>query len=257
MNKRIIIVLTIFILSCPWLTAILTAQDNMPSREDRIYDLSLIWKEMQYNFVYSEIFQQINIDSLYREYLPKVEEVTSPYEYFHVLSAFMAHFNEGHTRIISTNRPDSKPPLDVVCFGEKIVVSNIAKNIADKIPIASEILKVNDVPVVEFLQDSIYPYISSINSHWKFNKSVDEMFYGKPNSLVKITAKTPEGKTNEVEMVRGVKEEMVDTTTILPLSIKIIENDIGYIHLTSCLTNDINPYCSLCTSNQEKLAKNQ
>ena len=245
MNKRKIIILAIFMLSCPCLTTIITAQDNMPSREKRIYDLSLIWKEMQYNFVYSEIFQQTNIDSLYLDYLPKVEQATSLYEYFRVLSSFMAHFNEGHTRIYSTERPDTKPPLDVIGFGEKIIVSNIAKSVAEKIPIGSEILKVDDIPTVEFLKDSIYPYIAATNPHWKFNKSIDEMFYGKPNTLVKITVKTSKGEVNEIEMTRGAKEELVDTTTTLPINIKIIEGDIGYIHLASCLTNNISTINSI------------
>jgi C-terminal processing protease CtpA/Prc len=213
------------------------AQGSMPSREQRVFDLSLIWKEMQYNFVFSETLQKVNIDSLYLAYLPKVEQVTNLYEYFRVLNLFTAHFNDAHTRIYAIERPDVLPPLEVINFGERVIVSNVAKNLSDKIPIGSEIIKVNNISTVEFVKDSIFPYIGAATSHWKFSKSVNEMFYGIPQSTVNVTVKTPEGKENEVEMVRGKKEEMVDITPFAPMSIKIMNDNIGYIHFASCQPN--------------------
>jgi len=234
MKKKTSILLIIL---CSLLTSRLTAQNDLPSREKRIYELSLIWKEMNYNFVFPEMFQKINLDSLYLEYLPKVEQVSNSYEYFRVLSEFMAHFNEGHTRIFTDKRPDDTPPLDVINFGEKIIISNIARGMSDKIPIGSEILKINDISAVEFIKDSVYPYISAGNPHWKFDKSVSEMFYGAPQSAVKITVKTPQGLENEIKMVYGDKEEMVDTTSFSPIKIKILNDSVGYIHLASCQSN--------------------
>ena len=231
----------------------LSAQDNLPSRERRVYDLSLIWQEMKYNFVYAEKFQQVNIDSLYFAYLPKVEQATSRYEYFRVLNAFMAHFNEGHTFIYAENRPDALPPIEVINFDEKIIVSNIAKSMADKIPIGSEIIKVNHIPVIDFIKDSIFPYIAASNAHWKFDKSVSAMLYGVPQSTVNITIKTPEGKENEIEIVRGTKEEMVNTATFSPINIKIINENIGYIHLSSCLLQYVSEIDSVFLSWASKL----
>jgi C-terminal processing protease CtpA/Prc len=231
--KRQILISILVIL--PLLSGVVMAQGNMSSREQRIYDLSLIWQEMKYNFVNAETFQQVDIDSLYLAYLPKVEQAASRYEYFRVLSSFMAHFNEGHTSIYTANRPDALPPTEIIHIDGKIIVSNIAKSIADKVPVGSEIIKVNYIPVIDFLQDSIFPYIAASNLHWKFDKAVNEMLYGVPGSTVMITVITPERKENEVELTRGTKEEMVNTTTSSPINIKIINDDIGYIHLASCL----------------------
>ena len=213
------------------------AQDNMPNREQRIYDLSVIWKEIQYNFVFAETLQKVNIDSLYLAYLPKVEQVNNLYEYYRVLNLFTAHFNDSHTRIYAIDRPDVPPPLEVINFGEIVIVSNIAKSMSDKIPVGSEIMKVNNIPTVEFVKDSIFPYIGATTSHWKFSKSVNEMFYGFSQTTVKVTVKTPEGKENEVEIIRGMKEDMVDTTSFTPISIKIMDDNIGYIHFASCQPN--------------------
>jgi len=217
----------------------LVAQENMPSREERLYALSLIWKEMLYNFAYPEELHEVDIDSLYKAYIPKVEQVKDFYEYYRILSAFMTHFDDAHTRIIAPNRPDDMPPLTTINFGEKIFVKNVAKSLVNKIPLKSEIVKIDNIPVVKYIMDSVFPYITASTPHWKFDKSVSEMLYGTPYSTVKITIKTPKGKEIEVGIVRnynseGAKEPMADSNYIPPINIKMI-NDIAYIQLTSCM----------------------
>lgn len=92
----------------------------------------------------------------------------------------MANFNEAHTRIYTSKRPDDMPPIKAINFGEKIIVSDISQNIVDQIPVNSEILKINDIPVLAYIKDSVSPFISAATPHWKFDKSVIELFYGKP-----------------------------------------------------------------------------
>lgn len=237
MSKNIFICMLV---TCLMLTNMLMAQDEILNREQRIYSLSEIWKELHYNFAFPQTLQQVNIDSLYMAYLPKVEQAKSNYEYYRVLSSFMANFNEAHTRIYASKRPDDIPPLKAINFGEKIIVSNIAQDMVDKIPVGSEILKIDNIPVVEYIKDSVYLFISAATPHWKFDKAVIEMFYGKPQSAVKITVKTPKGKEKEVEMIRNyysndAKEVMVDNNSLSPINIKIIDGNIGYIQLTSFL----------------------
>ena len=113
MGKKILISALV---ACSLLAGTLSAQDGLPSREERIYSLSLIWREMAYNFVFPEKLQRIHLDSLYRAYLPKVEQAQSSYEYFRVLCAFMAHFNDAHTYVMASNRPDAEPPLKTINF---------------------------------------------------------------------------------------------------------------------------------------------
>ncbi|MDR1091014.1 MAG: peptidase S41 [Prevotella sp.] len=231
-------VLVIIFAICILLSNALTAQDKMPGREQRIYTLSEIWKELHYNFAFPENLKKANIDSLYVAYLPKVEQVKDNYEYFRVLSSFIAHFNEAHTRIYADERPDDAPPIKAMNYGERIVVSDIAQNMADKIPIGSEILKIDRIPVVEYIRDSVSPYISAATPHWKFDKSVLELFNGKPQSVVEITVRTPKGEVKDMRMVRnfaagGGREVMADKTVFSPVNIRIIDKNIGYIQLNS------------------------
>ena len=232
-GKLIIIMLVIY----SSLTSVLYAQEKFPNKEERIYTLSLIWRELHYNFAFPETLKRVNADSLYMAYLPKVEQAENMYDYYRTLSSFMACFDDGHTRIIASQRPDDTPPVTITNFGKKIVISNIAKSLADKIPVGSEIMEVNHIPAVKYVKDSVYQYMGASTAHWKFDKSVVEMLAGKPQSVVDLIIKTPEGKEKEVNMVRnyytnGAKEIMINPSTP-PVSIRIIDGKYGYIQLTS------------------------
>lgn len=231
-------ILVIAFAICILLSNTLIAQDRLPDREQRIYALSEIWKEMHYNFAFPEKLKKANIDSLYLAYLPKVEQVKDYYEYFRVLSSFMAFFNEAHTRIYVGQGLVDAPPIKTMNYAEHVVVSDIAQSMAGNVPIGSEILKVDGMPVVEYIRDLVSPYISAATPHWKFDKSVLELFNGRPNSEVKLTIKTPKGQVKDVEMTRnfitnGSKEIMADKTVFSPINIKIIDKKIGYIQLNS------------------------
>ena len=75
-------------------------KDIIPNKEERIYSLSKIWKELEYNFAFPEKLKTANLDSLYLAYLPLVENAPDNYAYYRILCSFMAHFDEAHTRII-------------------------------------------------------------------------------------------------------------------------------------------------------------
>lgn len=220
------------------------AQENYPDREERIYTLSTLWKELEYNFAFPEARKKSNPDSLYKAYLPKVENADNHYDYFRILSSFTARCNEAHTRIIAAKRPDDMPPLITTSIGRRVLVKNIARKTVAQIPVKSEILKVDDIPVTEYLRDSVYPYMGASTEHWKFDKSVIEMLYGRPGSEVKLTVKTPKGKIREVTMCRdyyagGAAEAMAEQVSDDPVEIKILKGNIGYIHLLTCAGNKV------------------
>lgn len=141
--KKILLLLAV----CALAYSSTRAQGRYPNREERIYTLSTLWKELQYNFAFPENWTNTNLDSLYMAYLPKVEQAKDHYDYFRVLSSFMAHCNEAHTRIIAGKRPDDRPALITTSIGDRVLVKNVAAKFSARIPLNSEILKVNDVPV--------------------------------------------------------------------------------------------------------------
>jgi C-terminal processing protease CtpA/Prc len=196
-------------------------------------------------------------------YLPKVFDAKTRFDYFRVLNSFMAHFNDPHTRIYTNRRPDDCPPLRVINIGEHIIVDAISKPFAEKVPVGSEVLKIDNQPVRKFLEDSIYPYIAATTSHWKFEKAVTEMLYGRPQTTMLITVKTPDGKIQEQEMVRDynskdVKDELITLTPdVPPFHIQLLENNIGYIQLSSCLWQYKNLVDSVFNASLHKLRSSE
>lgn len=221
------------------------SQNNLPNKKERIYSLSLIWKELEYNFAFPYNFQKNKLDSLYLDYLPKIEQARDEYEYFRILSSFMANMNEAHTRIIPPHKkPYDMPPLITSNIGKHIYVKNIDRRILESIPLNSEITAINNVPVVDFLEDSVFQYIGASTSHWKFDKAVTEMLYGRPNSKVCLSIKTAKGERKNIELTRNYLQNkemviMADTTDIVPMTIKYLKDNIAYIHLSTCVGNKV------------------
>ncbi len=128
------------------------------------------------------------------------------------------------------------------------------------IPIKSEITAVNGIPVMDFLKDSVYQYIGASTAHWKFDKAVTEMLYGKINSKVHLSIKTPKGKRKDIELTRNYlqnKKEfiMADTAYSVPITIKYLKNNIVYIHLSTCAGNKVGEIQQIFYRNLPKLLK--
>src|ERR1700743_2817373 len=70
------------------------------SRADKIYALSLIWKEADYNFAFFNMQPHLNWDSLYLAYIPKILATKNVYEYVKVLRSFIGTLKDGHTGIM-------------------------------------------------------------------------------------------------------------------------------------------------------------
>lgn len=69
---------------------------NNISDSQKIFELSKIWKEAAYNFVYWDKLN-INWDEEYKNELVKILETKDLYEYYRELSRFITLLNDGHT----------------------------------------------------------------------------------------------------------------------------------------------------------------
>ncbi|UYQ94933.1 hypothetical protein MKQ68_07480 [Chitinophaga horti] len=73
-------------------------QPNLPE-DQKIAGLSKLWSEVKYNFVNFDIVPEINIDSLYFAYLPRVRQSASTREYYRLLEEMAASLRDGHTNV--------------------------------------------------------------------------------------------------------------------------------------------------------------
>lgn len=127
--------------------------------KEKIYGLSKIWREAEYNFPFWDTIKDIDWDKEYLDSLDVVIESDDIIDYYLELMKFISKLGDGHTSV--------QFPMDVYkkmeYFPIKIVYINgkhVIKGIGDKynIPLLSQITMINNIPIDEYLQERIFPY---------------------------------------------------------------------------------------------------
>jgi len=163
--------------------------------EEKIYGLSLLWKEAEYNFAFWDNLKDLDWSKAYIEALKKVMETNDDREYYLELSKFISLLRDGHTGI---KFPDGMLemygtlPIEVLYFDKKHIIINTIKEFEDKI--FSEIISINEVPVQQYIEEKIFPYIW----HEKFDSAYWQVFYLIPiiEAGNEITVETDKGIFN-------------------------------------------------------------
>ena len=95
--KKTLLITTIL---CLFYSTIFAQKDGLDiyriSQEQKIFEFSQIYKELYYNFANMDDCPEINIDSLYMEYIPKVVKSENDWDYFENIYQFLEKFNNGH-----------------------------------------------------------------------------------------------------------------------------------------------------------------
>ena len=177
---------------------------NRISKEQKLYELSVIWKELSYNFANKDNCPNVNMDSLYRTYMTIVQNTKNDWEYCKALQCFLCHFNNGHVACfdIPAYFDDylGRLLLKTAYKDNKVIVENIGTHNAKKVTIGDEIITVNDMPVMDYLQKEMIPYIAASNENIKIHKAMFGQFGITNRDLkdkkIKIGIKTPNGIKN-------------------------------------------------------------
>ena len=121
------------------------------STAERLYGLSLIWQEANYNFAFFDRVPDLDWDAKYREYIPQVIAAKDLWAYYKLLSKFTALLKDGHTVVLS---PKSlylsldRPKLTLMNIGNAPVVTNVARSIGSSVPIGSELLAIDGIGAI-------------------------------------------------------------------------------------------------------------
>jgi carboxyl-terminal processing protease len=206
--------------------------------EQKLTGLSKCWSEAKYNFANFDLVPQLNWDSLYTAYIPKVMAATSLVDYYRVLQNFYQHLRDGHT---SVNLPFSYMkrrngilPLEIRWIENKaIVVQNLsAKKEEQAIKPGTEVVAWNGQPLPDYIQKAISPYL-----HFSTPQDSTERIYryeltpGEAGSAVTLTFKTAEGKTFTQVFTYKPVHRYWDR---LPLfNFQVLKGNIAYLQINS------------------------
>lgn len=215
------------------------------SPEDRLYILSTVWRNVRDNFAFPQHFEQANPDSLFKTFLPRIMNAKSEQDFSLLMTEFLAQFGDAHTRFFAES-PSATVPIQFIGLDNQVFVKNIGKQFIKKIPIGSQLVKIDDVSVADFLEANIYPYVSAANNEWKFRKSLDMFLNGDLGSDVKLEFITPKHKTETLTLKRVEPQalESYEWGKTLDKRVAYIENlpdNIAYMRMaTFTKPDDVN-----------------
>jgi C-terminal processing protease CtpA/Prc len=218
------------------------------SEEDKVYGLSLIWKEADYNYPHFNQLPDLDWDAEYKRYIGKVRSAKDIYEYYRILQEFTALLQDCHTRVVfplSFQPRLNNPLVKLKRIDGKIIVTNIGAKYKELLPIGSRIIEVDGLPVTEHLQERVLPYISASNSAVLYNKAMSLFFYGIEDSKVTTKFHYPQEKSEPLEVndrvgeITLVRNRFQDKWSITPdsrfelLDYRRLDDEIMYVALFS------------------------
>ena len=222
--------------------------ESVLSDPEKIYGLSLFWQEVNYNFANFDLVPDLDWDQAYREAIPRVLATKNTLEYYRELQRFCALLKDGHTNIYL---PDSTvengfdyPSLLLREIDHRAFIENFDSSDAESFSVGSEIIAVDGVPLHDYLNENVLPYISSSTeqSLWNmgiyFNGYGFGLLAGSPGSTLELTVITPGGERRTVKVIRNYKSLTVRRPFLPAQSFRLLEYEmigdrIAYLALNS------------------------
>jgi carboxyl-terminal processing protease len=167
------------------------------STEDRLYGLSLIWKEASYNFARFGEVPDLNWDDTYRQFVPRVMSARSNVQYYDLLIRFCAQLHDGHTRIFPPEEYRNyydKPNVLVLNIQRQAIIAAVGRSLKGSIPVGSRIIEVEGTATDEYLRTERFPYVSASTDDLLWEVGTLDLLKGHKGTKVAIKCLTPAGK---------------------------------------------------------------
>ncbi len=174
--------------------------------ELKIYELSKLWKEAEYNFAFWDKVD-IDWDEEYKKALPRVLAAKDAYEYYRELRMFAALLGDGHTDV---SFPEyvwqdaqyfSAFPVYLFRFGKEIAVICVSEEFKERIPLYSTVKKIDGTDAAEYVRGNCYPYIWHANEPACGMTAMNELMYGRAGSSALFTFEK-DGREFDVTLIR-------------------------------------------------------
>jgi len=162
---------------------------------DNIVSLSQIWDSAKeyYPFWTSE---KIKLwDDVYNNAVNKALELNSYYDYYVEMEKMVATLDDGYVTIFPNNKIKGEIgllPYDFDYYDGHFYIT--AKTENSKLPLYSEVIKVNNIDTIDFLKKEIVQLVPVKTNNAYLYESIKRLMYSKLGSEINITVKTLDGK---------------------------------------------------------------
>ena len=176
------------------------------SDELKIYELSKLWKEAEYNFAFWDKLD-LDWDAEYKKALPRVLAANDVYAYYRELMRFAALLGDGHTDVFFPDdvRRDatyfSAFPIKLSKFGSDIVLTRVSEAHREEVPLYSVLKKINTADTAAYIKENCYPYIWHTNEDACGARAIQQLLFGRKGSRAVFTFESG-GKAYRVPLTR-------------------------------------------------------
>jgi C-terminal processing protease CtpA/Prc len=214
------------------------------SASDKVYGLSKFWQEVNYNFVYIGRVDRSKWDSAYRSMIGQVQATPDDYCYYRLLQKFCAILHDGHTNVWASQGVNDL--ILTKMFGEywfgtenidgKAIITHTLKSKIKELPIGSEVIEVNGLPVEQYLRDSVRPYISSSTHYVLEDQAIVNLLKGPMGASYKIKVRRPDGSILPLSLTHAKTADTAFYPSLVNsplLEMKWVDKQIAYLALNS------------------------
>ena len=219
---------------------------NSMSVQEKLYRLGLLWSETKYNFVNIDKLS-FNLDSLYTAYIPLIMNTKNDYECYRILQKFMANLKDGHSEVFTENWHSvfiDYIPASIQSFDNKLFITTIRKGInIDSSFVGAEIIEISGIKTIDYLKDSIFPYISASTPQHLVMQAVYKLQSGIKNTTLRLKVRKQDGKIAQVALTRNGemtrtandvsygKKQSKDDADHRPVRLKWLTDSIAYLEI--------------------------
>ncbi|MBB2147976.1 S41 family peptidase [Pedobacter gandavensis] len=210
------------------------------STDEKVAGLSKFWSEAKYNFVNFDLVPELNFDSLYFAYLPKVKETKSTAAYFKVMTEFCAYLNDGHTNV---NVPEElydefygRPLIRTRLVEERVLIVGVFDPNAEKdgIKAGQEVIAVNGLPVKEYAARFVTPYQSASTPQDREVRAYEYgLLSGSVNEPIELQLRDEKGQIKKHTIVRLKPAARSAKMNTPPFEYKMLTGNIAFVSLNS------------------------
>lgn len=242
--KKLVGVLSFCCLAFSSVAQTLPSYSNELTSEDKLFTLSKFWSEVKYNFVYFNQIGEEKWDSIYHSYMVKVQQTRNDQEFYDELRRMCALLKDGHTNVYWDKFQGITTFFDafqweISNIDGKAIVTRINEMSKNKIPVGTEIIKVNGMPAHEYIEKYSFPLVSSSTDYVRWDRAISRMLQGAMGASYDIELFTPHKQTLNLHITHKI-EEPVRSDPMYPkqekknlLELKWFPGDIAYVALNS------------------------
>ncbi|WP_121666188.1 S41 family peptidase [Mesonia aquimarina] len=211
---------------------------EFPDEEYRLLGLFKYWNIIEYFYPYKYLTDQ-HWDSVLREMISKIKEVSSKDEYQSVIKVLIAKLDDSHAWISFSGQRQKYLPVKISHIENKAVISgfyndSIAK--LNNLKLGDVILKINDLDVKTETEKNL-KYVSGSNTNIKIKRTYSQILNGLEDK-VNLTIER-EGQTKQIKVNRYDFKDFNYWNKSKQLKSKSLNNQIGYINMASVKSEDI------------------